>query len=68
MKVKELMKLLKVFKNADILINNANIYFEAYEDQTGRMVVNFKTSLEKSEKNLDESEKIQYTNNVISKG
>lgn len=68
MKVKELMKLLKVFKNADILINNKNIYFEAYEDQTGRMVVNFKTSLEKSEKNLDESEKIQYTNNVISKG
>ena len=58
MKVKELMKLLKVFKNADILINNKNIYFEAYEDQTGRMVVNFKTSLEKSEKNLDESEKI----------
>ena len=58
MKVKELMKLLKVFKNADILINNANIYFEAYEDQTGRMVVNLKTSLEKSEKNLDESEKI----------
>ena len=52
-----LINFLKRFKKAEVLINNQPICFEAYQDQTGKLIVNLKV-LDKNEKSLDESEKI----------
>ena len=57
MKVKELLKILKRFKEADFLINGQDFYFELYEDQTGRLVANLKLP-EKIEKTLDKADKV----------
>ena len=42
MKVKELIRVSRNFKNANILINNKNFAIEAYEDQTGKLNINIK--------------------------
>ncbi len=63
MKVKELIKFLKRFSEADFLINGQDVHFEIYEDQTGRMVVSLNLP-EKNEKSLDEAKKTQYNINV----
>ena len=57
MKVKELIKFLKRFSEADFLINGQDVHFEIYEDQTGRMVVSLNLP-EKNEKSLDEAKKL----------
>ena len=57
MKVKDFIKLLKRFSKADFLIDGQDVYFEIYEDQSGRMVVNLKLP-EKNEKSLDEAKKV----------
>ena len=57
MKVKDLIKLLKRFSKADFLIDDQDVHFEIYENQSGRMVVNLKLP-EKNEKSLDEAKKV----------
>ena len=42
MKVKELIRVLRKFRNANILINNKNFAIEAYEDQIGKLNINIK--------------------------
>ena len=63
MKVKELIKFLKRFSEADFLINGQDVHFEIYEDQSGRLVVDLKLP-KKNEKSLDEAKKLQYNINV----
>lgn len=53
MKIKDVIKLLHRFKDAELRIEDKDIHFDIYEDQTGKMVVNVnvpkdkKTSLDK---------------------
>lgn len=63
MQVKELIKLLKGFGNANLLINDLPVSFEAYQDHTGQFVVNIKFS-EEVQKTLDKIKKTQYNKSV----
>ena len=47
MKVKELIRLLKQFKDAELNINNEAVVFEAYETNDGKLVFNIKFLNEK---------------------
>lgn len=47
MKVKELIRLLKQFKDAELNINNEPVVFEAYETSDGKLVFNIKLLNEK---------------------
>ena len=47
MKVKELIRLLKQFKDAELNINNESVVFEAYETNDGKLVFNIKLLNEK---------------------
>ena len=57
MQVKELLKLLRRFKNAELLINDLPVSFELYQDQTEKFYVNLKI-LKNDRKSLDKAEKL----------
>lgn len=57
MQVKELIKLLRRFKNAELLIDDLPVSFELYQDQTEKFYVNLKF-LKNDRKSLDKEEKL----------
>lgn len=57
MRVKELIKLLRRFKNAELLIDDLPVSFELYQDQTEKFYVNLKF-LKNDRKSLDKAEKL----------
>ena len=61
MKIKDVIKLLRRFKDAELRIEDRDIHFDIYEDQTGKMVVNVNVPKDKKT-SLDKQKKVLYNN------